>query len=182
MSIHPPYFAVVTVEDEERRKKTISAVEHSMKLVKALGGHTVVAHLGYVAGRAPEQLHELVSEGLTRIEGKVRHMGVALGLETSGSDRAFGSLGDVALIAGRFSFVRPVIDWAHVHAKSGGGLTTPEAFLSVIEFLRSEFPGWAINPLHTQFTDNLFGSAGEIRHVPYGDGSLRAGRWSVCRR
>ena len=174
MSIHAPYFAVLTVEDEERRKKTIAAVEHSMKLVKALGGHTVVAHLGHVAERTPEQLHELVGEGLGRIEGKVRHLGVSLGLETSGSDRAFGSLGDIALIAAEFSFVRPVIDWAHVHAKSAGALTTPEAFLSVIEFLRSEFPGWAINPLHTQFTDNEFGPAGEIRHVPYGDGSLRA--------
>ena len=38
LSIHAPYFAVLTVEDEDRRKKTISAVEHSMKLVKALGG------------------------------------------------------------------------------------------------------------------------------------------------
>ena len=90
----------------------------------------------------------------------MRHLGVSLGLETSGSDRAFGSLGDIALIAGKFSFVCPVIDWAHVHAKSGGALTTVDAFASVIEFLRSEFPGWAIDPLHTQFTDNEFGAAG----------------------
>ena len=175
LSIHAPYFAVLTVEDEDRRKKTISAVEHSMKLVKALGGHTVVVHAGHVRDSTPNQLHELVSEGLERIEDKVRHLGVSLGLETSGSDRAFGSLGDIALIAGKFSFVHPVIDWAHVHAKSGGALTTVDAFASVIEFLRSEFPGWAIDPLHTQFTDNEFGAAGEIRHVPYGDGSLRAG-------
>ena len=174
LSIHAPYFAVLTVEDEERRKKTISSVEHSMKLVKALGGHTVVAHLGHVRDRTPEQLHDLVDEGLERIEPKVRHLGVSLGLETSGSDRSFGSLGDIALIAGKFSFVRPVIDWAHVHAKSGGGLTTKEAFSSVIAFLRSEFPGWAIDPLHTQFTDNEFGPAGEIRHVPYGEGTLRS--------
>ncbi len=175
MSIHAPYFAVLTVEDEVRRKKTISAVEHSMKLVKALGGHTVVAHLGHVAERTPDHLHELVAEGLSRIEDKVRNLGVSLGLETSGSDRSFGSLGDIALVAAEFSFVRPVIDWAHVHAKSAGALTTAEAFIAVIEFLRSNFPGWVINPLHTQFTDNQFGPAGEIRHVPYGDGTLRAG-------
>ena len=175
LSIHAPYFAVLTVEDEERRKKTISAVEHSMKLVKALGGHTVVAHAGHVRDRTPEELHELVVEGLGRIESKVRHLGVSLGLETSGSDRAFGSLGDIALIADQFSFVRPVIDWAHLHAKSGGGLTTKEAFLSVISFVRDQFPGWAIDPLHTQFTDNQFGPAGGIRHLPYGEGSLRFG-------
>jgi bifunctional non-homologous end joining protein LigD len=30
-----------------------------------------------------------------------------------------------------------------------------------------------IQPLHAQFTDNEFGKSGEIRHIPYGTGSLR---------
>jgi len=174
VSVHAPYFAVLTVDDDEKRVKTLSALEHTLKLGRVLGAHTIVAHTGYVKDRTAQQLHELVDEGISRIEPKVRNLGVALGLETSGSDRAFGSLGDIALIASRFSFVRPVIDWAHVHAKSGGALTTKEAFASVIAFLRSEFPGWAIDPLHTQFTDNEFGVHGEIRHVPYGAGSLRS--------
>ena len=176
VSVHAPYFAVLTVDDEDRRVKTLAALEHTMKLGKVLGAHTIVAHTGHIKGRAPGELHELVSEGLHRIEPKVRHLGVALGLETAGTDRSFGSLGDIALIARRFSFVRPVIDWAHVHAKSGGGLTTREAFVAVISFLRAEFPGWATDPLHTQFTDNEFGVHGEIRHVPYGE--ARCGR--IC--
>jgi bifunctional non-homologous end joining protein LigD len=174
VSVHAPYFAVLTVDDPEKRKKTLSALEHTMKLGRELGAHTIVAHTGHTKDRGADELHELVADGLSTIEAKVRHLGVALGLETAGSDRAFGSLGDIALIAKQFSFVRPVIDWAHVHAKSGGGLTSREAFLSVIGFLRSEFPGWAIDPLHTQFTDNEFGVHGEIRHLPYGKGSLRA--------
>ncbi len=174
VSVHAPYFAVLTVDDPEKRKKTLSALEHTMKLGKALGAHTIVAHTGHIKDREPEELHGLVADGLSTIEPKVRHLGVALGLETAGSDRAFGSLGDIAIIAKRFSFVRPVIDWAHVHAKSGGGLTSRDAFLAVMAFLRQEFPGWAIDPLHTQFTDNEFGTHGEIRHLPYGEGSLRS--------
>ena len=175
VSVHAPYFAVLTVDDAEKRKLTLSAIEHTMKLGKALGAHTIVAHTGYVKDRTPDELHSLVADGLTTIEPKVRHLGVALGLETTGTDRAFGSLGDIALIANQYSFVRPVIDWAHVHAKSGGALTTKEAFASVIAFLRDQFPGWAIDPLHTQFTDNEFGPKGEIRHVAYGTGTLRSG-------
>jgi bifunctional non-homologous end joining protein LigD len=175
LSVHAPYFAVLTVQDPDKRKKTLSALEHTMKLGRALGAHTIVAHTGHVRDRTPEQLHALAADGLDVIAAKVRHLGVALGLETSGRNDAFGSLGDIALLAAQYSFVRPVIDWAHVHAVSGGALIEPDAFLSVIAFLRDQFPGWAIDPLHTQFSDNEFGPQGEIRHVPYGEGTLRAG-------
>ena len=173
VSLHAPYFAVLTVGEPDKRATTLAAVEHSMKLGKALGATVVVAHAGYLKDRSPEVVQELVVDGLERIEPKVAHLGVGLGLETAGNVRGFGSLGDIALLARRFRWVRPVVDWAHVHAMSGGGLTTEEAFSSVIAFLRSEFAGWTIDPLHTQFSDNEFGPGGEIRHVPYGEGTLR---------
>jgi bifunctional non-homologous end joining protein LigD len=175
VSIHAPYFAILTSDDPETSKQTLSAVEHTMKLGHALGSRVIVAHTGYVKDRTAEQLHELVTRSLEIIEPKIRHLGVALGLEVGGSDRAFGTLGDIALIAERFPFVHPVVDWAHLHAVSNGALTTVEAFAGVISFLRENFAGWSIDPLHAQFTDNEFGAAGEIRHIPYGDGSLRVG-------
>ena len=175
VSVHAPYFAVLTVEDEERRTTTLAAIEHTMKLGKALGAHTIVAHAGFVGDHDGDALHDIVGEGLERIAPKVRHLGVALGLETAGTERAFGSLGDIALVAQQFPFVRPVVDWAHVHARSGGALSTAEAYRAVIDFLREAYPAWAIDPLHSQFTDNEFGPKGEIRHVPYGEGSLRSG-------
>lgn len=173
VSIHAPYFAILTSDDPEKAKLTRSALEHTMKLGHAFGSRVIVAHTGYVKGRTPEHLHALAAESLEVIAPKVRHLGVALGLEVGGSDRAFGTLGDIALIAAAFPFVHPVVDWAHVHAMSGGALTSTEAFLGVFSFLREHFPGWTLDPLHCQFTDNEFGPAGEIRHVPYGTGSLR---------
>src|SRR3990172_4894627 len=173
ISIHAPYFAILTSDDPDKAKLTRSALEHTMKLGHAFGSRIIVAHTGYVKGRTPEELHELAAASLEVIEPKVRHLGVALGLEVGGTDRAFGTLGDIALIAERFGFVHPVVDWAHVHAMSGGALTTKEAYLGVFAFLRDQFPGWTIDPLHCQFTDNEFGHGGEIRHVPYGQGSLR---------
>ena len=173
VSIHAPYFAILTSDDPEKAKTTLAALEHTIKLGRALGSRVIIAHTGYVKGRTPEELHDLVAGSLAIIEPKVRHLGVALGLEVGGSDRAFGTLGDIALIAEQFSFVHPVVDWAHLHAVSGGALTSKEAFAGVIAFLREHFSGWTLDPLHAQFTDNEFGAAGEIRHVEYGVGTLR---------
>lgn len=53
VSVHAPYFAVLTVDDPEKRSKTLSALEHTMKLGKALGAHTIVAHTGHIKDREP---------------------------------------------------------------------------------------------------------------------------------
>lgn len=173
VSVHAPYFAVLTVEDEDRAKQCLAALEHTMKLGRALGSRIICAHFGAAQGRDPEQLTELIQERLRFLSPKIEQMGVGLGLETSGAERNFGTLGDIALLAGEFTFVRPIVDWAHVHAQTGGALTSVAAFESVIGFIRESFPGWMIDPLQTQFTDNLFNSGGEVRHLPYGEGSLR---------
>jgi bifunctional non-homologous end joining protein LigD len=173
LSVHAPYFAVLTVREEEKASRCLAALEHTMKLGKALGSRIVVAHSGPSHGEEPDALMARVTERLARIAPKVGHLGVGLGLETAGNDRSFGSLGDIAMLAEAFPFVRPVVDWAHVHAVTGGGLTSVDAFETVIGFLRDRFPGWMIEPLQAQFTDTLVGDHGEIKHLPYGEGTLR---------
>jgi len=175
VSVHAPYFAILTVEEEDRAKQCLAALEHTMKLGRALGSRIICAHLGNKHGRDGPELLDLVRGRLDYLAPKVQHLGVALGLETAGKESAFGTLGDIAILANEFPFVRPLVDWAHVHAISGGALTSKEAFASVIAFLRDNFPGWMIDPLQAQFTDNLFGEKGEIKHIPYGTGTIKIG-------
>ncbi len=175
VSIHAPYFAILTVEDEEKSARCLAALEHTMKLGRALGAKVICAHAGHVGDRSAEEVTALVRERLERIAPKITDLGVGLGLETSGTDRAYGSLGDIALFAAEFDFVRPIVDWAHLHAKTGGGLVNTEAFAAVFTFLADRFPAFMIDPLQCQFTDNQVGPGGEIRHLPYGDGTLRVG-------
>lgn len=175
VSVHAPYFAILTVEEEEKAKQCLAALEHTMKLGKALGSRIICAHFGNTYDRSPSELMDRIRARLEYLAPKIAHLGVGLGLETGGNDRSFGTLGDIAVLAQEFPFVRPVVDWAHLHAMSGGGLTGKPEFAAVIAFIRDSFPGWMIEPLQTQFTDNLFNDHGEVRHIPYGTGTLKVG-------
>jgi bifunctional non-homologous end joining protein LigD len=175
LSVHAPYFAGLTLPDDARGKQSLAALEHTMKLGKWLGAPVIVAHFGSNYEEEPEVLMDRIRGRLDYVAAKVDGIGVGMGLETAGNNRSFGSLGDIAQLAAEYSFVRPVVDWAHVHAMTGGGLTSKEAFRSVFSFIGDQFPGWMITPLQTQFSDNEFGAGGEIRHVAYGDGTLRVG-------
>ncbi len=175
LSVHAPYFAGLTIPDEDRGKQSVFAIEHTMKLGRMLGAHVIVAHFGATYDEDPTVLMDRIRARIELIAPKVESMGVGLGLETAGKRSAFGSLGDIAQLASEYPFVRPVVDWAHIHAMTNGGLVTREAFLSVLAFVEDQFPGWMISPLQVQFSDNQFGDAGEIRHVAYGEGTLRVG-------
>ncbi|MCZ6737195.1 MAG: non-homologous end-joining DNA ligase [Actinobacteria bacterium] len=175
LSVHAPYFAGLTIQDEDKGKRSLAALEHTMKIGRWLGAPVIIAHFGSNYGEDAELTMERIRSRLDQVAPKVESLGVGMGLETAGNAHSFGTIGDIAQLATEFSFVRPVIDWAHVHAMTGGGLTTRAAFKSVLSFIQESFPGWMIQPLQVQFSDNEFGSAGEIRHIPYGEGSLRVG-------
>jgi bifunctional non-homologous end joining protein LigD len=175
LSVHAPYFVGLTIPEEDKGQQSAHALEHTMKLGKWLGAPVIVAHLGSTYDEDPTVLMDRIRSRIDFIGPKIESLGVGLGLETAGKRSQFGSLGDIAQLAEEYTFVRPVVDWAHIHAMTNGGLTSKEAFASVLRFVRDSFPGWMISPLQVQFSDNQFGDAGEIRHCPYGEGTLRVG-------
>ncbi|HSJ29077.1 MAG TPA: non-homologous end-joining DNA ligase [Acidimicrobiia bacterium] len=173
LSAHAPYFGSLTVSDEDRAKQTVAAIEHTMKLGAELGASIICAHPGAKGEHTSEELFEMIRRRLDWIGSKVGGLGVSLGLETAGNDRGFGTLGDIAVLSAEYPFVRPIVDWAHVHAMTGGGLTSMDAFAAVLGFVRESFDPVKVSPLQCQFSDNVFGPHGEIKHTAYGEGTLR---------
>ena len=110
----------------------------------------------------------VVRGALDYLEPKVREIGVMLSLETAGKRAQFGRLGDLTALFSEYSWVRTVIDWAHVHAMSNGGLKDKESFSAVLGFARESLPSWQLDQLHCHFSDVLYGDSGEIKHIPYG--------------
>ena len=175
LSVHAPYFAQLTTKEPDRLKLHLGGLHHACKLASAMGATVVVCHPGSHHGASPGELHERVSAALESLGPRVRDLGVKLGLETCGKRSQFGSLGDVALLVKEHSFTTVVVDYAHIHALSNGSLNKPEALEALFAFVTQQFSFDHLWPLHTHFSDNEFGPGGEIRHVPYGQGTLRVG-------
>ena len=84
----------------------------------------------------------------------------------------FGSLDDCVEISRRAHWVRPVVDFAHMHATSDGAFLEPERFRLALELADAVLPEGA--PFHVHFSDIAFANRNETKHLPYGDGTLRA--------
>jgi deoxyribonuclease-4 len=161
----------------ERGRKLNMAVgmlDHSAGIAKAARCEVVVFHPGFLLGRTREATIDAVVEQLgelrTRLEGKDR--AVPFGIEVMGRVRDFGSIDDVCEIAARVQWVRPVLDFAHMHATSDGAFTDVDAFAAALEQADAVMEPGA--PFHIHFSDIQYANRNETKHLPYGEGTLRA--------
>jgi len=176
LSVHAPLFGFMGHLEASGRKFTsaVGALDRSAGIAAACGAELVVFHPGFLLGRSREDALDAVVEQLgtlrERLEGKDR--AVVFGVEVMGRVRDLGSLDDVIAISQRTTWVRPVLDFAHMHATSDGAFLVVEPFTEALravdEVLDPE------SPFHIHFSDIAFANRNETKHLPYGEGTLRA--------
>ena len=139
LSVHAPLFGWVGHLEASGRKwsSALGALDRSAGIAAASGAEVVVFHPGFLLGRSREDSIDAVVEQLAlvreRLEGKDR--AVPFGIEVMGRVRDLGSLDDCVEISRRAGWVRPVIDFAHMHATSDGAFVEPEPFREALELV-----------------------------------------------
>lgn len=175
LSIHAPIAGFMG--HAERGKKlnmAIGMLDHSAGIAVACGAEPVVFHPGFLLGRERERAIADVVEQLGELRARLERKGraVPFGIEVMGRVRELGSIDDVLEISARVPWVRPVIDFAHMHATSDGAFTDVEAFAVPLERADDVLEPGA--PFHIHFSDIAYANRNETKHLPYGEGTLRA--------
>ncbi len=176
LSVHAPLFGFMGHLEASGRKFTsaVGALDRSAGIAAATGAELVVFHPGFLLGRSREDAIDAVVEQLgtlrERLEGKDR--AVPFGIEVMGRVRDLGSIEDVVEISQRVGWVRPVVDFAHMHATSDGLFLEAERFSDVLAAVDAVLEPDV--PFHIHFSDIAFANRNETKHLPYGEGTLRA--------
>jgi deoxyribonuclease-4 len=170
LSLHAPLPAFLGhVEHAGRKHQTaVGMLDHSAGLAVACGASPVVIHPGFLLGRTREQAIEAVVSQLTELRERLTAKGraVPFGVEVMGRVQELGSLDDVLDICRGLEWMRPVLDFAHMHATSDGGFNDVDAFAFALGAVDAVLaPGV---PFHIHFSDVSFANRNEKAHLPYG--------------
>lgn len=176
LSVHAPIAGFMGhVERDKKQRMAVGMLDHSAGIAVACGAELVVFHPGFLLGRSREDAIDSVCEQLAelreRLEGKDR--AVPFGVEIMGRVRELGTAEDVFTISARLGgWVRPVLDFAHLHAVTDGAFLAADEFAAILgpadELLE------AGSPFHVHFSDIAYANRNETKHLPYGEGTLRA--------
>jgi len=175
LSVHAPIAGFMG--HAERGKKLNMAVgmlDHSAGIAKAADAELVVFHPGFLLNRTREEALDSICEQLGELRARLekKERAVPFGVEVMGRVREIGSVDDVLEISRRLAWVRPVLDFAHMHATSDGAFTDSAMFAEVLERANDVLEDGAA--FHIHFSDIAYANRNETKHLPYGEGTLRA--------
>jgi deoxyribonuclease-4 len=176
LSLHAPLAAFLGHAQHGGRKHQMATgmLDHSAGIAVACGAAPVVIHPGFLLGRTREEAIEAVVSQLAELRERLmaKERAVPFGLEVMGRVHELGTLDDVLDICRGQAWLRPVLDFAHMHATSDGGFTDVEAFASALAAADAVLASGV--PFHIHFSDISFANRNEKAHLPYGQGTLRA--------
>jgi deoxyribonuclease IV len=175
LSVHAPLAAFMGHVDRGKKfKMALGMLDHTAGLAKAAGAEVIVFHPGFLLGRERElAIADVVDQlGDLRERLAAKDRLVPFGIEVMGRVRDLGTLDDVIAIASHVDFVRPVLDFAHMHATSDGAYTDVEMFATALEAADDAMRDG--ERFHIHFSDIAYANRNETKHLPYGEGTLRA--------
>jgi deoxyribonuclease IV len=175
LSVHAPIAAFLGhLERDQKYRRAVGMLDHSAGIAVAIGAEVIVFHPGFLLGRTREEALDAVVEQLAelreRLEAKER--AVPFGIEIMGRVRELGTAEDVFAVSARLGWVRPVLDFAHLHAVTDGAFVDAQAFTGILALADTVLEPGA--PFHVHFSDIAYANRNETKHLSYGEGTLRA--------
>ncbi len=172
VSIHAPYYINLATEDPVKAARNGEYFLASAAAVRAMGGNRVIFHPGSPGKQRREEAMARTVDSLLNIRGLLDERGfeeIVLCPETMGRPSQLGTLGEVIRLCGAETRAIPTIDFAHLHAASGGGIRTEQDFLRIIEQLLEGVGQERARYFHSHFSHIAYTAKGEKMHVTFAD-------------
>ena len=166
LSLHGSYFVNLAGEKEvvEASKRRLIACATAAQW---MGAYVVVFHLGYYGAGGRKKAFRNCVDTLSDVAKTMDTIGirnVKLGPETMGKHVQVGSLDEILTVCEKVERTQLVIDWGHLHARSGGRLRSAADFRAVVEEAEKRLGAEAVKDMHCHFSKIEFTNRGERRH------------------
>ena len=154
LSLHGSYFINLFGEREvvEASKRRLIACAQAAEW---MGAYVVVFHAGFYGKNSKAEAQRKCVETIKEVLATLKSLGidnVKLGPETMGRHSQFGTLDEVLKVCQEVEGLQLVIDWSHLHARSGGGLRTVEDFRKIAVTAEEKLGTEAIRNMHCHFS------------------------------
>ena len=164
VSMHGPYYINLCSQKEDTIKKSIERLVQSAKAGEWMNSYRTVFHMGFYTKYSPEEAMKKCKDAISELLENIETLGIknyTFAPETTGKKSQFGSLDELIEICRSFNNFAPTVDFAHMHARSGGIIKTKDDYAKIFDKIENEL---GLKSLHCHFTKIEYTDAGEKKH------------------
>jgi deoxyribonuclease-4 len=175
LSVHAPYWINLNAKERDKLEASIERIYESARVGFLAGARDITFHPAYYLDDNPKDVHRkvkgILKELVDRLKGE--KIEVVLRPETTGKPTQYGSLEEILELSAEIEGVMPCIDFAHLHARSGGKFNTVEEFRYVLEKVKEYLGERGIKNMHIHMSGIAYSSKGEKHHLNLEESDLR---------
>lgn len=171
MSMHAAYYISLVSKSTQTRQNSIERLVKSLQFAPLMDVTRIVFHIGGYSGLTPEEAYPIVKNGLEEVWNASELPGrrALLAPETAGKLGAFGSVEELVRLCTDLDGLIPTIDWAHLHARTQGGMNDKTSYLKILETFERALGDRFVDNMHFHVSGIEYTSAGEMAHRPLGE-------------
>ncbi|MFQ5884685.1 MAG: TIM barrel protein [Thermoplasmata archaeon] len=168
LSAHAPYYINLNSLDKQTVKKSKMWIYRTAELCDLMDAKIIAFHPGFYHGMEKKVVERNIIRQLRIMLRRIEKESwdVLLGLEVTGKKSAWGTIEDIVDMCKNLDGIIPVVDFAHHHARLGGGLKKRKDF----DYLFSKYEELGNDIMHCHLSCIKYGDRGEIEHLDLGEG------------
>ena len=167
VTAHGPYYINLNAKEQEKIDASIIRIVDTALMAEKLGAYSITYHAAFYMGNDKKIVFGRVVEQTKKIIEIIEKENVNVWIrpETTGKGTQWGDLDEVIALAKEFKQVLPCIDFAHLHARSGGKFNTYDDFCMILERMGNEIGQYALENFHAHLAGIEYSDKGERRHL-----------------
>lgn len=175
LSAHGAYYINLNAAEAQKVARSKERILKAARIASLCGASTVTFHAAFYLDQDPRQVYETVRVHLLEIVRVLRDEGNPIWVrpETTGKPTQFGTLDEILQLGTQIEGVAPCVDFAHIHARTGGGCNTYEAFDDVLSRVERAMGRAALEGMHIHVAGVEYTPQGERKHLKLGESDFR---------
>lgn len=167
VTCHGPYYINLNAKETEKVEASVTRILDTARAAKAMDAYSITYHAAFYMGNDKQVVFDRVVKQTEIIMKTLQeeNNNIWIRPETTGKATQWGDLEEIVKLSTMFDRVLPCVDFAHLHARSGGEYNTYDEFCKIFEFIGNELGDIALKNFHAHIAGIEYSNKGEKRHL-----------------
>lgn len=162
LSAHGSYYINLNAETVPMQEQSLERIRKGAEALLKIQGRSLIFHPGFYLKDSKEETYATIKSNLMRLP----KIGIDYRLETTGKITQFGTVEELTALCREIGTCKLCLDFAHIHARSNGGLKTYKDIAGVLQYVENELGEAALRDIHIHVAGIRYNQKGELRHLP----------------